>query len=697
MQNTKISIIIPVYNGSNFMREAIDSALAQTYKNIEIIVINDGSKDNGATEKIAKHYGAKIRYFKKKNGGVATALNLGIEKMTGEYFSWLSHDDVYLPNKIESQADFIVREKIPNNTILYSDTCIIDSSGREFFVPPLKKTYKGLVRELIISGFLDGCSLLVPKIAFKEVGSFNPDLKTTQDYDLWFRFAKAGFIFKKSPGVLVKSRQHAGQDSVTKIKFHKIEKEQLYIRTVQNFTSKQIFGSAVKAHLEYLELSSFLKANGYDNASRTAQLIGFSRNSQSRYWNLLKYGIYRPLIIRFSNIWSSGRRFLKRKFVAFLSYFVLRQKRYPYLPVKKVCLVGDINSCHNHKFIDFLIGKYQIHFISTRRGYYPGIKIYEIAPRKNEPLILWYLRFIKSARKIIHQVGPDILHAQSLTSAGVAAYLSGYQPYSVSAWGTDVLDFDNHNPIVKILVKNVLKHAKIIFGSSLVLKDAMSKIGADMSKFRLLRFGIDTNIFKPKKNSLRKQLNIINEKIIFSPRDIGPIYNTLILVKAFEILSTDKKLKLFLVDIPVDQDYYLKLKRYINAHNLSSSIVFLPAVGNNKMAEYYNMADLVVSISSWDSASVAFLEAMACQKKIVVSDIPFTKEWARRDNRGRLVNFWKTKIEVDNLSKTIKDALNFNDKIFISIGKNNRKLVQSEADLKNCFEKIPEYYNQILE
>ena len=73
-----ISIVIPVYNGSNFLREAIDSALAQTYKNIEIIVVNDGSADDGETERIALSYGDKIRYFKKENGGVSSALNYGI-------------------------------------------------------------------------------------------------------------------------------------------------------------------------------------------------------------------------------------------------------------------------------------------------------------------------------------------------------------------------------------------------------------------------------------------------------------------------------------------------------------------------------------------------------------------------------------------------------------------------------------------
>jgi glycosyltransferase involved in cell wall biosynthesis len=76
-----ISLIIPVFNGSNFLKYAIDSALYQTYINIEILVINDGSTDKGKTELIALSYGKKIKYFKKKNGGVSSALNLGISKM----------------------------------------------------------------------------------------------------------------------------------------------------------------------------------------------------------------------------------------------------------------------------------------------------------------------------------------------------------------------------------------------------------------------------------------------------------------------------------------------------------------------------------------------------------------------------------------------------------------------------------------
>ena len=103
----KVSIVIPVYNGANYLHESIDSALAQTYPNLEILVVNDGSTDDGATEAIALSYGDKIRYFCKENGGVSSALNLGIRNMTGDYFSWLSHDDAYEPEKVADSVSLL--------------------------------------------------------------------------------------------------------------------------------------------------------------------------------------------------------------------------------------------------------------------------------------------------------------------------------------------------------------------------------------------------------------------------------------------------------------------------------------------------------------------------------------------------------------------------------------------------------------
>lgn len=100
----KVTIVIPAYNAANYLAEAVESAINQTYENIEIIVVNDGSNDNGATADVAKKYRNSIRYIEKGNGGSSSALNCGILNMTGEWFSWLSHDDLYCPDKVEKRG-----------------------------------------------------------------------------------------------------------------------------------------------------------------------------------------------------------------------------------------------------------------------------------------------------------------------------------------------------------------------------------------------------------------------------------------------------------------------------------------------------------------------------------------------------------------------------------------------------------------
>lgn len=212
----KVSIIIPVYNGSNYLSEAIDSALAQTYKNIEIIVVNDGSNDNGATEKIAKSYGKKIRYYKKENGGVASALNLGIKKMTGEYFSWLSHDDLYEKNKIEEQIKYL--------NIINSDNYIVACNSRVLFPngmlkkEPINKNafeYIDIFLATSANVGINGCSLLIPKKSLIKANGFNESLPVTQDYDLWFRLKDENkFVLLEK--YLVIYRRHKQQDSVLK-------------------------------------------------------------------------------------------------------------------------------------------------------------------------------------------------------------------------------------------------------------------------------------------------------------------------------------------------------------------------------------------------------------------------------------------------------------------------------------------------
>lgn len=220
--NPKVSIIIPIYNGANYMRDAIDSALAQTYNNIEVIVINDGSNDDGETDKIAKSYGDKIRYFSKRNGGVATALNLGIEKMQGEYFSWLSHDDVYEKDKIKHQIEALRKEN--DKSIVVAGCFKIVDAGKElihtvdaFDLCTQDQLNNGIFA--LLRGSINGCCLLIPKSLLTDVAGFDETLITTQDYDCFFRvFKKKKILFLHTFDVL--SRSHEAQGSKSMLDFH---------------------------------------------------------------------------------------------------------------------------------------------------------------------------------------------------------------------------------------------------------------------------------------------------------------------------------------------------------------------------------------------------------------------------------------------------------------------------------------------
>jgi hypothetical protein len=267
-----VSIVIPVYNGSNYLREAIDSALSQTYRNCEVIVVNDGSSDGGATRDIALSYGSRIRYFEKENGGVSSALNLGIREMKGGYFSWLSHDDVYYSNKIERQID-LLRTMANRLVVLYGDYDRIDHASK-----PIGTTVKTFVfpermrLELINASPVNGCSILIPRICFDTVGLFREDLRTTQDYDMWFRLARE-FPFINIPHPLFMSRQHPEQGTFTTSK-HYAERLALFRNCLDQFSPEEIMHmTATPLPLFYMKTALRFRLRGFPETAAYARTL----------------------------------------------------------------------------------------------------------------------------------------------------------------------------------------------------------------------------------------------------------------------------------------------------------------------------------------------------------------------------------------------------------------------------------------
>jgi glycosyltransferase involved in cell wall biosynthesis len=268
--NPKVSIVIPVYNGSNYVKEAIDSALSQTYKNTEVVVINDGSKDGGKTDEICRGYGKKIRYFLKENGGPASALNMGIDKMEGEYFSWLSHDDVYYPEKIEKQIKFLDKQVNREKLIPYANYELIDENSK--FKQKVQFNHEELVEKpeyALLRGCVNGITLLIPKKAFDKHGEFDLELKCTQDYDMWRRIMKT-YTFIHMNEIYTKTRIHAQQDS-NKHPNVTTEGNPLWIEMMESISKERKGGLEGTEYNFYKEMKFFLTAGTpYEEAASFA-------------------------------------------------------------------------------------------------------------------------------------------------------------------------------------------------------------------------------------------------------------------------------------------------------------------------------------------------------------------------------------------------------------------------------------------
>ena len=288
----KVSIVIPVYNGSDYLREAIDSALAQSWRNVEVIVVNDGSDDGGKTEEIARSYGERLRYFRKENGGVASALNRGVREMTGDFFAWLSHDDVYPPGRIEAQVDAM--RAAGRNVILYGDYALIDGAGRRLGV-----TRVGFIRErdfrmaLVLDIPVNGCTVLVPRACLGEKPPFDERLRVAQDYDLWFRLGgRHEFLHMRKE--LLLSRVHLAQGTRSMPEVCLAEGNGNFIRFLDVLEQEYGPGS-LDWFVRFLYRAAVrLKRRGYLEASRHALDLYLRRAGRGGAVSLLNRAVLLP-------------------------------------------------------------------------------------------------------------------------------------------------------------------------------------------------------------------------------------------------------------------------------------------------------------------------------------------------------------------------------------------------------------------
>ncbi|MCB1196045.1 glycosyltransferase [bacterium] len=195
----KVSVIMPSYNCAHYLPNAIQSVLNQTFEDYEIVVIDDGSTDStkDLMQAYVEKYPQKIRYIYQKNKGLSGARNTGIENACGEYIALLDADDLWLPERLKAQIDFL--KKHPEYSFVFSDVYAMDENGkRGKTMMRLKKPVSGdIFYELLLENFISVPTTLIKKDCFKNAGFYSSDMKLCEDHHFSLRLAnyyKGGYI-----------------------------------------------------------------------------------------------------------------------------------------------------------------------------------------------------------------------------------------------------------------------------------------------------------------------------------------------------------------------------------------------------------------------------------------------------------------------------------------------------------------------
>ncbi|AWK02993.1 hypothetical protein HYN56_01680 [Flavobacterium crocinum] len=291
-ENYLISIIMPAYNAAAYIKEAIDSVLAQTYLNWELIIIDDGSTDD--TAKIIKEELLKdqrIKYYYQANGKQGKARNLGISKSNGKYLAFLDSDDIWMPQKLEIQV-IEIQEK--NVDLVFSDSYIFNNSETDLYK---RMNIKGAVfyERNSVQLFLKGngipiLTVLVKKEKIITAGGFSEklDIQNVEDYHLWLKLLMSNNIFYSSDQVLAKYREHNNSATANdKIVLDKIPN--VFFDLLENFPNYQ------KLIKRELKLKFILV---YKNNTFKKQELAMWINKNSKYLSKQKES-YMYLLLNF--------------------------------------------------------------------------------------------------------------------------------------------------------------------------------------------------------------------------------------------------------------------------------------------------------------------------------------------------------------------------------------------------------------
>ena len=272
MKNPSVSIVIPAYNVAPYIAETLDGVLAQTFTDFEVIVINDGSRDEDELERALAPYLDRICYVRQENSGAAAARNRGVQQARGEYVAFLDGDDVWKPDYLEAQMKFVREgdyDLVYADALLFGDSPVAGKTYMETSPSVGPVTFLSLVRgksHVITSG------VVARRQALIDAGLFDESLRNAQDFELWARLARRGARLAYQRKVLLSYR--CREDSLSGNMMNRIAREirvYRYIADTYDLTpaERAELSRVMELQLGAIDLASgklYLLGNEFDEA-----------------------------------------------------------------------------------------------------------------------------------------------------------------------------------------------------------------------------------------------------------------------------------------------------------------------------------------------------------------------------------------------------------------------------------------------
>ena len=241
----KVSICIPTYNRKDYLRETINSVFAQTYKDYEVVVVDDGSTDG--TAEMLKNTGLPVRYYRQQNSGDAAARNKLIKLAQGEFIAFVDSDDLLMHDAIDRMMK--VMEAEGGETIVYGPYLRIDRNGH-VYGRFKSKQYSGYITKYLFKNiFVYSCGSMFPKKVLEIAGGFDVSLPVCSDYDLWLRLSLK-YRFVALAESTFKRRRHAKNLSAIST-----ENRMLELKVLERFYYEKGGGSVVPKRIAMCRLS----------------------------------------------------------------------------------------------------------------------------------------------------------------------------------------------------------------------------------------------------------------------------------------------------------------------------------------------------------------------------------------------------------------------------------------------------------